>query len=177
MRVLALVFRERLRARYWALDGVEVEQKVRIGPSCQYQGPGQIRLRAECHLERNIFIKVVSEDASLDVGRRVFVGNGAEFDLALPCRVGEGTLIAPGVFITDHHHRIVGTAPVAESGTDAAVVCIGAEVWLGANVVVLKSVTIGRGAVVGAGAVVTRDVAPYEIVAGVPAKRIGMRRA
>ncbi|GAB3691300.1 DapH/DapD/GlmU-related protein [Salinarchaeum chitinilyticum] len=52
---------------------------------------------------------------------------------------------------------------------------IGHDVWLGHGAIVLPDVTIGNGAVVGAGAVVTHDVAPYEIVAGVPAEPIGRR--
>lgn len=47
--------------------------------------------------------------------------------------------------------------------------------WIGANATILKGVTIGEGAVVAAGAVVTKDVAPYTIVGGVPAKYIGDR--
>ena len=52
---------------------------------------------------------------------------------------------------------------------------IGNDVWIGSNVSILRGVTIGDGAVIGAGAVVTHDIAPYEIWAGVPAKRIGQR--
>lgn len=52
---------------------------------------------------------------------------------------------------------------------------IGNDVWIGSNVCVLRGVKIGDGAVVGAGAVVTHDIPPYEIWAGVPAKKIGKR--
>jgi acetyltransferase-like isoleucine patch superfamily enzyme len=52
---------------------------------------------------------------------------------------------------------------------------VGADAWVGAAAVVRAGVRIGNGAVVAAGAVVTRDVADYEIVAGVPARRIRMR--
>ena len=48
-------------------------------------------------------------------------------------------------------------------------------VWIGIGVIVLQGVHIGKGAVVCAGAVVTKDVGEYEIVAGVPAKKIGER--
>lgn len=54
-------------------------------------------------------------------------------------------------------------------------VTLGHDVWLGHGVVVLPGVTVGTGAVLAAGAVVTRDVAPYQIVGGVPAKPLGER--
>ena len=52
---------------------------------------------------------------------------------------------------------------------------IGSDVWMGAYVIVLPGVTIGHGAVVAAGAVVTKDIEPYAIAAGIPAKQIGQR--
>ena len=54
-------------------------------------------------------------------------------------------------------------------------VVIGDRVWIGSNVVVLPGVTIGEGAVCCAGCVVTRDVAPYDVVAGIPARKISTR--
>ncbi len=54
-------------------------------------------------------------------------------------------------------------------------VVIGNDVWIGEGVKILEGVTIGDGAVIAAGAVVTKDVAPYEIVGGVPAKHIRYR--
>ncbi|MBR9971480.1 chloramphenicol acetyltransferase [Magnetospirillum sp. J10] len=54
-------------------------------------------------------------------------------------------------------------------------VIIGHDVWIGHGAIIMAGVTIGSGAVIGAGAVVTHDVAPYTIVAGVPAKPIRRR--
>ncbi|MNI40841.1 Chloramphenicol acetyltransferase [compost metagenome] len=54
-------------------------------------------------------------------------------------------------------------------------IVIGNDVWIGANAVILPGVTLGDGAVIGAGAVVTKDVPPYAIVGGVPAKVIRYR--
>lgn len=49
-------------------------------------------------------------------------------------------------------------------------ITIGDDVWIGGGAIVLPGITVGDGAVIGAGAVVTRDVAPYAVVAGNPAK-------
>lgn len=65
-----------------------------------------------------------------------------------------------------------------QSSTFAAVtgaVVVGRDAWLGFRCTVLPGVTIGEGAVVATGAVVTKDVAPYAIVAGVPARQVGTR--
>ena len=52
---------------------------------------------------------------------------------------------------------------------------IGHSVWIGCNAVIMEGVKVGNGAVIGAGAIVTKDVKPYEIVVGVPAKHLKFR--
>lgn len=56
-----------------------------------------------------------------------------------------------------------------------ATVRIGSDVWIGARAIIMDGLTIGSGAIIGAGAIVTKDVLPYEIVGGVPARRIRLR--
>lgn len=169
------VLPDHFRAFLLGMRGCECGRGVRVGPGCSLQGPGSVVFGDRVHLERNVFLKCVSDVAVLTVGRRVFIGNGVEFDLSMACFVGDDVLIAPGVFVTDHHHRIHGPGLVAELGVEEAPVRIEEGAWLGARCVVLKGVRIGEGAVVAAGAVVTRSVEDREIVGGVPARRIGTR--
>lgn len=68
------------------------------------------------------------------------------------------------------------TRPIRTQGYAKAPIRIEDDVWIGANSTILKGVRIGKGSVVGAGSVVTRDVPPYVVVAGVPAKIIKKRK-
>ena len=66
-------------------------------------------------------------------------------------------------------------ADVATAWDNKGDIVIGNDVWIGYEAVILSGVTIGDGAIIGARAVVTKDVAPYSIVGGVPAKEIRKR--
>lgn len=85
------------------------------------------------------------------------------------------TTIASGVTIITNNHRstvsiphfLLGPSHINDKSAD---VTINEDVWIGANATILAGVTIGRGAIVGAGAIVTRDVPPYTIAIGFPAK-------
>jgi virginiamycin A acetyltransferase len=106
--------------------------------------------------------------------------------------IGAFTSIAEGVLITDVNHptNFVTTHPMTAwkmygfiekdhferlPAAKNRKVVIGNDVWIGSNVTILPSVNIGDGAIVAAGAVVVKDVPPYSIVGGVPAKVIRYR--
>ena len=77
--------------------------------------------------------------------------------------------------ITNNHVFMDHKRPIMEQGSTCAPVIIENDVWIGVNVTVLPGVTVGEGSVIGAGAVVTKDVNPYTVVAGVPARKLGQR--
>lgn len=74
-----------------------------------------------------------------------------------------------------HYHRVMGVPGDPEPVLNKGPIVVGSDVWLAFESVVMSGITIGHGAIVAARAVVTRDVEPYEIVGGVPARHIGWR--
>lgn len=114
----------------------------------------------------------------IEIGDNVTMNSRAMInaDCAGFIKIGNNVIMGPNIILRASNHRFDRRAvPVREQGHEAGRIVIGDDVWFGANVVVLPNVTIGRGAIVGAGAVVTKDVKEYTIVAGVPAKEIGVR--
>ncbi len=107
----------------------------------------------------------------------VFVGPGAW--LPPRVRIQKYSMLGPEVAILGHDHRIdvAGVPTIFSPRPEHPNTVIEADVWIGQRAIVLVGVRIGRGAVVAAGAVVTKDVAPYEIVAGVPARFVRKRFA
>lgn len=90
--------------------------------------------------------------------------------------VGDDCLIAPNVYITTTAHRFEEKSTlIREQGGREKSVIIDDDVLIGAGVTILPGVWIRTGAVVGAGSVVTKDVMYYEVVAGVPAKKLRVR--
>ena len=87
-------------------------------------------------------------------------------------KLGDRVSIAPHVVIVLVSHANFSKIREAASSARGSGVTIGNDVWIGAGAIILNGVTIGEGAVVGAGSVVTKDVNPYEIVAGNPARVI-----
>lgn len=88
-----------------------------------------------------------------------------------PVEIGSNVNLAQGIVVTALNHNFTDcTKRIDEQGVSTAKVTIGNDVWIGANATILPGVTIGNHSVVAAGAVVTKDVPPYSLVGGVPAK-------
>jgi acetyltransferase-like isoleucine patch superfamily enzyme len=131
-----------------------------------------------------------SRDGMVEIGDRTYVGSGTSIMSRSSVRIGNDVTMAWGVTIydhdshsfewrqrakmVDHFYRTYGSAAcfsgIDWEGVQAAPIVIADRVWIGFDAVILKGVTIGEGAVVAARSVVTRDVEPYTVVAGVPAR-------
>jgi len=107
------------------------------------------------------------------LGDRVVINFGCLLDGRIyEIRIGNDVSIGPEATILTLGHDPQST-DFADRG---AAVVIGDRAWIGYRAIVLPGIEIGEGAVIGAGSVVTRDVPPFTIVAGSPARVIGQRR-
>jgi len=116
------------------------------------------------------FPEGISIGGGSTVGENCFLDGYGGLTIGRFVQMAHGTSV-----IAEDHGFATRTVPIGLQPKTPGPIVIGDDVWIGCGVRILKGVTIGQGAIVGAGAVVTKDVAPYSIVGGVPARRIGMR--
>ena len=107
-----------------------------------------------------------------------YSGIGINCELYGPITIGKYVMMGPEVVIYTNGHSFDRTdIPMQQQGMKGEKsVHIGNDVWIGRRVMILPGVTIGEGAILAAGAVVTKDVPPYSIVGGVPAKLLSKRK-
>lgn len=157
---------EGARVNYW---------KIRPGIGCS--------LRIGCGAIVEARIAFEKAGARVEIGDRTFVG-GAQLSCASAIEIGSDVLIAWGCVLFDHgSHALKFSERSGDverwrrgekdwSSVLMQTTSIGDKVWIGYGSIVLPGVTIGEGSIVGAGSVVTRDVPPWTIVAGNPARMV-----
>ncbi|MBN2141000.1 MAG: acyltransferase [Desulfovibrionaceae bacterium] len=134
---------------------ISIGDETRVAENCRLHGhDGTLRIGSRCSLSANV--QAGAAQGELHIGDDV--------------SIGPNTVIRAGI------HRFERLdLPINRQGHERTVIRIEDDVWIASNVVISGGVTLGKGCVVGAGSVVTRDVAPYTVVAGAPAKFIKNR--
>lgn len=171
---------ERLR-RFWQARQVGLDPTViwRVPDSAEISiGPGTT---IGAYTLIDLLPDPLAPDASsggLRIGSRVAINEFNNLRAAGSwIEIGDGCLIAQFVTLTGSNHGLGRDRWVRDQpwSRERLGVRLGADVWVGAGATLLPGVSIGEGGVVAAGAVVTSDVAPYEIVGGIPARVLGRR--
>lgn len=123
-------------------------------------------------IQKTMF-SVEEDGAIIEIGNEVGM-SGVSLSARERITIGDYVKLGSGVMIMDNDaHPIELKARYANDRPKVQPVELEEHCFIGARAMILKGVRIGRGAVVGAGSVVTKDVAPFTIVAGNPAKKIG----
>lgn len=112
----------------------------------------------------------ISKDIIAD--KYVYIGPGC--NICSQVKIGAYTMLANNVSILggDHYYKKVGVPIIFSGRGEIKATYIGVDCWIGAYSIIMHGVTIGDGSIVAAGSVVTKDVEPYSIYGGVPAKKI-----
>jgi maltose O-acetyltransferase len=138
-----------IRLLVYKLAGVKIGKRSRIHLGCNFYQP-----------------------RGVEIGEDTIIGDHTFLDGRAPLKIGDHVDIASQVLIYNSEHDLESEDFQAREEP----VLIGDYVFIGPRAIILPGVTIGKGAVIGAGAVVTRDVSPFKIVGGVPAREIGERK-
>lgn len=141
------------------------------------------RLSVGCQSRLETRLTFERKNACLTMGQRSFIGEG-QISCASSIEIGDDVMVAWGTSIFDHSSHSIRFSERADDVTSwlrgeknwavvsMAPVRICNKAWIGFGCIVLPGVTIGEGAVIGAGSVVTRDVPPWTVSVGNPARQI-----
>lgn len=132
------------------------------------------------HLGKRVFIQYGFEWSGLSnisIGNNVYINHNVElYAQNAEIKIGDYVMIGPNTYMSTTSHGYENTSkPMSLQKDTHKRITIEDDVWIGTKVVILPGINIGKGAIIGAGAVVTKDVKPYSIVGGVPAKHIRYR--
>ncbi|HSM80786.1 MAG TPA: acyltransferase [Nodosilinea sp.] len=134
--------------------------------NCDFEN-SLLRLGKNVSLDRSVNIRL-GDNCTIDIGEGTYIGPFSCVYGPGNVTIGRTCLIASmvGIYASQHHH--VG---VSEKG-----ITIEDRCWIGSGAKILDGVTIGYGSAIGAGAVVTKDIPPYSVAVGVPARVLENRR-
>ena len=170
-----------IRFRMWRLS----RRLNHMGSNSFIKDPGKIRGAKHVSIGQcvNLWNGVrvaaldpVGDQVKITIGDNVSIHAASHISAVRDVTIGSGVLIAPNCYITDHDHFWLDPddPPRSSSRLLHARTEIGENVWLGEKVSVLKGVKIGRNSIVGCNSVVTRDIPPYSVAVGSPARVVRM---
>jgi acetyltransferase-like isoleucine patch superfamily enzyme len=148
--------------------------KLMMSPDGQYRG-GDIQVKKNARICEGALL--LPYGGNIIISEGVFVGPYCviQSSKGTTLQIGTNTMIAGNTFIVPSNHGFEGTIPICKQPVSSKGIIIHNDVWIGAGVVIVDGVNIGEGAVIGAGSIVTKDIPPFSIAAGNPARVIKRR--
>lgn len=154
-------------------SGIHIFKGVRI--DARGHQNNKIYLGAKVAIERNVDIGCL-DNTCIYIGDETFIGPDVCIAGPGDIKIGKYCMIAShtGIYANNHNFTDPMT-PIKEQGITRQGIVIEDNCWLGHGVTVLDGVTIGQGSVIGAGSVVTKDIPPFCVAVGVPARVVKTR--
>jgi acetyltransferase-like isoleucine patch superfamily enzyme len=156
-------------------DRVAIDSGVQL--DARGCAPGEYSIGDDVLIGRDCVVS--GKDGRLLIGPRVNIGAGCVLYASNHLEIGADTMLAAQCYVGGGRYRAHGRTdvPIADQPEPRLGVRIAEDCWVGAGAKIVDGVRIGRGSIVAAGAVVIRDVEPYSIVGGVPARRLADRNS
>ena len=161
----------------WIDPTASVSPDARIHPSVRGT---RIHIGAHCFIYDFVVIRAVGGSGDVVIGEHCYINPHTVIYSGHGVRFGNYVLVGPGCVIAPANHAHERRdLPIRHQGfmPSRGGVVIEDDVWIGANATLLDGAHVGTGAVIAAGAVVNGHVEPYAIYGGVPARKIGERKA
>lgn len=159
-------------------SNIEIGNHVAIlkNGSIKAQNNSKISIGDYVQLKPEVEIEA-GENAEINIGARTVLNKHIWIHSGSSIKIGQDCLIASyvGIIATNWNYTDI-SRPINTQGSSSKGIVIEDDCWLGHRVSVLDGVKIGQGSVIGAGAVVTKDIPPYSIAVGVPAKVVASRK-
>lgn len=152
---------------------------VRLYPLCKIAYPEVTELDDYCRIRDFVFIFAgagVRIGKYTDMQPHSIIWGGGETLIGERVSVGPGVVLLSAVYSHEKGFKTVDGLPEGSTKALYGKLIIRDDVYIGANCTLMPDITIGEGAVIGAGSFVNKDVEPWTIVAGSPAKKIGERQ-
>lgn len=135
---------------------------------------GLIKLGNNVVIRFNVVLRTCS--GKIIIGDNVTINYGCVFHALGGIRIGNDVLFSPYVQLYAQNHGKERGELIKKQKQSGRGIVIGNDVWIGAGAVILDGVAIGSGAIIGANSVIKKNVPPFEIWAGNPSVKIGVRK-
>ena len=165
-----------IRRYYYRLRLNTSSTCLSIGRFVEFSSPENISFGNEIYIVDGAVLR--ADEGQIIIGNKFALNGNARIvaDCGGKIIIGNSVMVGPNTVIRASNHRSKDTnLDIWDQGQTGGTITIGDDVWIAANVVILPGVKVGSHSIIAAGAVVTKDVADYSLVGGVPAKVISMR--
>jgi acetyltransferase-like isoleucine patch superfamily enzyme len=165
--------------KFYSTANIEIGDQVKIGSGVRLNALGEknnrISIGAGSTLERGVDLGTL-ENSAIEIGENTYIGLYTCITGYGNIKIGKKCLIAAhcGIYGNGHIFRD-SHRPIADQEVTKKGITIEDDCWLGHGVTVIDGVSIGRGSVIGAGSVVNKNIPPYSVAVGVPARVISQR--
>lgn len=174
---LIYVFRRALATGRYSSRFRSIGKGIKLAPGMKLGNANHISLGNNVSVMSHCVLECTGYLAEMVLGNNISIGEYSHITCAQKMVIGDGLLTGRYVLITDNAHgenlpNELNIPPLARRVYSSGPVIIGRNVWIGDKATILPNVKIGDGAVIAANAVVTKDVPPFSVAAGCPARVI-----